>query len=284
MEPTDNNHPTDGQTAPQSPVIADELSEDDLRNVEQFLPDYGTFKSARSIATDTNSELEYVRFVLSVLVSANRAISRRGRSGGFSKPPVVVPVESASVDFNTSRDEAASQQRREADYYSEIADQIKLWLKDNGSIEAVAITAHQGAAQTGGKWSRPDIYAVVKRQFLYYHSSVFDYLSFEVKLYRDLAVNAVYEALNHRKQATKSYLVVIKADDKENQEVETIIADTCAAHGIGLFYVKANDMRFEQWDWKFDASRYEAEPIDIDNFLSIQFFNNDRFAELTKFR
>src|SRR5690348_5652942 len=83
------------------------------------------------------------------------------------------------------------------------------WAKDHRRDPlAVEITALQGRRATGGMWSRPDIVSVEVRTFAYVPGKYLEVATFEVKAANAINVQAVYEALAHRRAATHSYVLL----------------------------------------------------------------------------
>ncbi|MBT8226892.1 MAG: hypothetical protein HKP61_13185 [Dactylosporangium sp.] len=83
------------------------------------------------------------------------------------------------------------------------------WAKDHRRDPlAVEVTALQGRRATGGTWSRPDIVSVEVRAFAYVPGKYLEVATYEVKAANAINVQAVYEALAHRRAATHSYVLL----------------------------------------------------------------------------
>lgn len=99
-----------------------------------------------------------------------------------------------------------------------------------------------------------------------------DIISFEIKPFEGLNVTAVYEALAHRRAATRSYvLVYIPEDHIEAFENPILvdIADEANKHEIGLI-VATDPNDFDTWDIREDAGRVEPDPARMNAFIRNQ--------------
>ncbi len=146
------------------------------------------------------------------------------------------------------------------------------WAKDHRADPvAVEITAQQGRRATGGTWSRPDITSVEVRTFSYVPGKYLEVVTFEVKPYTAVNVQAVYEALAHRRAATRAYVLLHVPVDVAPQlnEIITDIAAVARGHGVGL--ITAEDpSNYETWEDRVDAERHEPDPERLDEFISAQ--------------
>jgi hypothetical protein len=103
------------------------------------------------------------------------------------------------------------------------------WAKDHRRDPlAVEITALQGRRATGGIWSRPDIVSVEVRTFAYVPGKYLEVTPFEVKAANAINVQAVYEALAHRRAATHSYVLLHVPDDQADHVADDV-ADVAEA-------------------------------------------------------
>jgi molybdopterin converting factor small subunit len=141
----------------------------------------------------------------------------------------VVPAEAP--------EEVAAALRRELDLYEPMQLVIGAeWAKDHRAKPlAVEVTAQQGRRATG-IWARPDIVSVEVRTFAHMPSKYIEVITFEVKPSDGISVQAVYEALAHRRAATRSD-VLLHVPAERRDELETAVADiseVARAHGIGV--------------------------------------------------
>lgn len=145
------------------------------------------------------------------------------------------------------------------------------WVPDKRfDSPAIEITARQGARETGGKWSRPDITLVSSTTYPYVPGKQFDVVTFEVKPSNAIDVTAVYEALAHRRAANRAY--VILHVPSINDTVKSLIDDVCdeaKRHGIGVIVVGKPD-DYGTWEEPVEALRNEPDPAKLNDFLSKQ--------------
>ncbi|MFG3601073.1 hypothetical protein [Micromonospora chersina] len=151
------------------------------------------------------------------------------------------------------------------------------WALDHRQdLLAVEITALGGSRPTG-IWSRPDIVTVEVRTFEYVPGKYLDINTFEIKTSRAVSVQAVYEALAHRRAATRSY-VLFHVPPDEAPRLEESIADVAAAarmHGIGV--VTAGDpCNYATWEELEEAHRVEPNPERLNDFVAEQLSEETR--------
>jgi len=135
------------------------------------------------------------------------------------------------------------------------------WSRDHRQdLLAVEITALGGSRRTG-IWSRPDIVTVEVRTFEYVPGKHLDVNTFEVKSPSAINIQAVYEALAHRRAATRSYMLLYIPPDKVEETKEAVeeVARVARMHGIGV--VTAGDPRdYDAWEEVEEAQRVEPDP------------------------
>ena len=146
------------------------------------------------------------------------------------------------------------------------------WVKDNRfRASLVEITAKQGKRDTGGKWSRPDIAIVAMTSYLYVPGKHLDVVTFEVKGADWIDVTAVYEALAHRRAATRAYVIFHLPEDKKDK-IEPILEQVCEEakrHGVGVIVIETLD-DYETWDERVEAVRTEPAPDRLNDFVAVQ--------------
>jgi hypothetical protein len=148
------------------------------------------------------------------------------------------------------------------------------WARDNRYRDfVVEITARQGRRDTGGRWTRPDLTIVSSTTLMFYPTKIFDVTTFEVKPTDMFDVTAVYEALSHRRAATRSYVLVhIPQEQQQQGTVQAAVEQVSAEakrHGIGLI-VAADAGTYGDWDVEVEAARHEPDPVLLNDFLSAQ--------------
>lgn len=135
----------------------------------------------------------------------------------------------------------------------------------------VEITANQGAKITGGKWTRPDVTVASYRTFAYVPGRHFDIITFEVKPYNSFDVTVVYEALGHRRAATRSF-ALIHIPDNRKFENEALINEICLEakrFGVGVI-VAAEPGNYDSWEELVEAVRHDPDPERLNEFLGQQ--------------
>ncbi len=135
----------------------------------------------------------------------------------------------------------------------------------------IEVTADGGSADTGGRWTRPDLVAVGLRGFTYVPDTQFELITFEVKRLSDLDVIAVYEAVAHRRASTHSYVLlelpgaVAKAQETKVERVAAVARE----QGVGIVtFGDPND--FETWEEIIPARRWDSPPEALNEFIEKQ--------------
>jgi hypothetical protein len=215
----------------------------------------------------------------------NRLIERgfletgRGRGGSVKRvAPEIAEPPFGQSETNTSElpnDQLSTSPNysNESNLYEPIATVLRnQWSKAQGFDNYfVEIPARQGSRLTGGKWTRPDIAVVGYKSFIYIPGRFLEVITFEVKPTYAADVSAVYEALAHRRAATRAYVIVhIPADVKADyKNVIAAIYEESKKFGIG-FIVAEDPADFDTWDLALDADRFEPEPKRLNEFIAIQ--------------
>jgi hypothetical protein len=154
----------------------------------------------------------------------------------------------------------------------------KEWALDHRTEPlAVEVTALQGGKATGGLWSRPDIVSIEVRTFAYVPGKHLEIVTFEVKAAHAINVQAVYEALAHRRSATRSY-VLLHVPNDQAADLEQLVADVtnvARSHGIGVV-TAADPGDYQTWDERAEAARVEPDPERLDTFIAVQLSDKTR--------
>lgn len=190
------------------------------------------------------------------LIDDGHLLRGRGRGGSVRR---AVPV-----------DEPRRIHERESDLYDPLRRTLKNeWSHDRWKESpTVVVTAHAGRADTGGRWTRPDITCVGIRRFRYVPGVHLDVLTFEVKLLTTLDVSAVYEALGHRRAATEVYVLVYAPFGWTEGRLGPVI-DAADANGVGLILLEKTDDT-ETWEELLEAARTTPDPSALDQFIHVQ--------------
>jgi len=202
------------------------------------------------------------------LVNTGALVLGKGKGGSVRLPEEEQPHEASPEQQDEAR-------IKEAGTYQKIKQLLeKEWVKDqrfNNSL--VYETAHQGRRSTGGKWTRPDLIVISLTKFLYVPKPQFEVITFEVKTFDNIDITAVFEALAHSKNATRSY-VLLYAEENQLQssdgcELLSNIGDEAKRHGIGL--VTLTDLNnYGAWEERVEAKFHEPSPAALHDFISSQ--------------
>ncbi|MGB7795113.1 MAG: hypothetical protein WBL53_02460 [Pseudonocardiaceae bacterium] len=215
------------------------------------------------------------------LVDKGLVVRGRGRGGSVriteienSTDTVTVPVAVGIDSIVGTGDQIESVMRREIELYKPMADVIRQgWARERrASPLAVEVTALQGRRATGGIWSRPDIVSVELKTYAYVPGKYLEVVTFEVKHADAANVQAIYEALAHRRNATHCYVLLYVPKEQSEGWYATIIDDVWAvarSHGIGLI-VAAKPDDYETWEELEPAQRVEPDPSRLDEFIATQ--------------
>jgi hypothetical protein len=140
------------------------------------------------------------------------------------------------------------------------------WLRERGfDRHLVERTSSQGSRATGGAWSRPDLTIVGYKTFAYLPTKYLDVVTFEIKPAHEISVKAVYEALSHRRGATRCYVVL----HTPNQvELDDVISEA-KKFGVGVITISDFETK-DGWLEEVEADRIEPDPERLNNFISVQ--------------
>lgn len=178
--------------------------------------------------------------------------------------------------------ESAVQYEHERALWEPMAEVIRNdWASDRQDKPVVVeVTAAQGSRDTGGRWTRPDIVSVSVNTYAYLPGGKFlQVTTFEVKPSDAIDVTAVYEALQHRRCATHSY-VLLHVPDDEFPVLEDRIRELCEvarSHGIGVV-VAGDPSDYSTWEEREVAQRVEPDPARMDEFISSQLAGKRQIA------
>lgn len=141
------------------------------------------------------------------------------------------------------------------------------------------ITASMGRAETGGKWSRPDIAVLATKSFPYFPGRQFDIITFEIKPSGQTDIQGVFESLSHQQFANKAYILFhledrdIADNFAEKQPNADRILGTAKKHGVGLI-ITTDIADFDTWEELVPAERHIPDP-DLANRFITKCFSDD---------
>jgi len=206
----------------------------------------------------------------------NEGVVQKGRGRGGSVSLTKVEEAEEQPEYQAEKDLYDPASKVIQDPF--LSDLDLATMGDRNSL--VEITANQGGKKTAGKWTRPDITAVVVRKFKHQPVKALDVLTFEVKAKDGLAIDAVYEALSHSKVATFAYLLIyIPSEDFDAHPDRPRVEEACTMHGIGLI-IAADIASFSEWETRIAAKRLTPDPGETDRFIDVQLSksNKDKIA------
>ncbi|MEV6597575.1 hypothetical protein AB0M36_11995 [Actinoplanes sp. NPDC051346] len=251
------------------------------------LPPDGTAASNPTLQKKLGWDSDRYFHARDALVDATLIVRGRGRGGVVRRVATDSPAEerTVAVVVETTSDVATTAATVEAVIKNELAlyDPMRHviandWAKDHRRDPlAVEITALQGRRSTGGTWSRPDIVSVEVRTFAFVPGKYLEVASFEIKAANAINVQAVYEALAHRRSATHSYVLLhVPADQAEQLEEDVAdVAEAARTHGIGVI-TAADPDDYNTWEDREEARRIEPDPERLNNFVATQLSEKTR--------
>ncbi len=234
------------------------------------IPDDGTTIGNMALVNDLGWEEDKYWSVRNELVTDGIISIGRGKGGSVYKISV--------AKKRKKKEKYEKLYGKERSLYEPFRNVIsEKYIKDKDiKNHIVQITANQGAKDTGGKWTRPDVVIVAVNTYSYLPGKIMDIISFEIKAYNDFGVSGVFETAAHSKYATKSYLCVYLPDEWDNEAPEyERIKSECERFGIGLMYFNdPND--YSTYDILVEPKRSSPDPFDMDQFISIQITDRNK--------
>lgn len=233
-------------------------------------------KALREKLGDTWTEDLYWA-IRSRLIERGQLEAGRGRGGSVRLVPApqVQPAQPQPAEQPARQADAhvAPDYTKETALYEPISNVLRNnWSKEQGFDNyLVEVTAKQGSRATGGKWTRPDVTVVGYKTFPYLPGRFLEVISFEVKPTNTLDITAVYEALAHRRSATRAYVVghVPEAADTDMQNEVEAVTEEAKKLGIGVI-IADDPADFDTWEVLLDADRVEPDPGRLNEFIARQ--------------
>jgi hypothetical protein len=211
------------------------------------------------------------------LVDKGLVLRGRGRGGVIRRSNATQPGGEHVVAVVVEGDPADKEMieaaiTNELGLYSPMRDVIERdWARERRQdLLAVEITA-LGGRRPDGIWSRPDITTVEVRTFEFVPGKHLDVNTFEVKSHNAVNVQAIYEALAHRRAATRSYVLFYIPPDRAGALKDDLddVAAVARTHGVGVV-TAADPNDYDTWDELEEAQRVQPDPEKLNNFIAAQ--------------
>ncbi|WP_298329948.1 hypothetical protein [Asticcacaulis sp.] len=199
--------------------------------------------------------------------------SARGRGGVvfLTDTAKTTSADAAPGDASAAKEE--EEYAKEFEYYDKLLPTIKRdWVESEGFDDSVVELTASKRVRGAGRWTVPDIVIVGKIVRQYVPGFEFTVQSIEVKRFESADALSVFEALNHRRAAHYSFLLIVnfpkKPTDKENERFGQI-SQLCEEHEVGLVVVKKGDeLDYEAWEFPVEISNStEPDPYNLDGFI-----------------
>lgn len=209
------------------------------------------------------------------LIEDGKLITGRGKGGSIRRAPIEQEPDAAEVveaAAETGLPEGAPFPDENSLYDTMLTVIRDRWVLDQPFDQVLVEKTDRGGRRADGVWTRPDITVAAMTSYTFVPGRHFDVVTFEIKHYSGLNVTAVYEALAHRRAATRSYLLVYVPDDQlEAFETPMLveIAEEANRHGIGLI-VAGDPSDFDTWDIREDADQLQPDPVRLNAFIRNQ--------------
>lgn len=214
------------------------------------------------------------------LVDRNELELGRGKGGSVHRvKPSLSAIDAATQRVEVRGARAPDQplveapgRVREDELYDPVAETLRsAWAKDMRYRDVILeVTARQGKRDTGGKWTRPDITMATMTTLLFVPGKLFEVVTFEIKPSNSIDVTAVYEALAHRRTASRSYVWLHVPDREAADEALEVIVDEAKRHGIGVI-IASDPKAYDTWEELVEATRGDPDPQKLNDFITVQF-------------
>ena len=226
------------------------------------------------------------------LIDAGSLVVGRGKGGSVRRlieeaGPGPQEAEVQAVEPAAAEPAAADPFADEASLYAPVTDVIRnRWIQDQPFDQVLVEQTDRGGRRKDGIWTRPDVTVAAMTSYTYVPGRHFDIITFEIKRHSGFNVTAIYEALAHRRAATRSYVFVyIPENLQDTFENPTLvdISEEASKHGIGLI-VASDPSDFDTWDIREDAVRVSPDPARLNAFIRNQMSEGSREQIVRWFR
>lgn len=207
------------------------------------------------------------------LLIDNKELALGRGKGGSVRRTKAIEFKATAEDQTTDARTGTASQVDEQQLYPRIARVLREEWSNDLRLEQFFVeqTAKQGSKSTGGKWTRPDLVLVSVTTFQNLWGRFVDVTSFEVKTHNNFDVTAIYEALAHRRAATRAYVLISVPPENADGLSERLddMLEEATRHGIGLI-VAADVSSYSTWDVRADPQVSQPDPETLDEFLETQ--------------
>ncbi|MDE4134715.1 hypothetical protein PXK00_16480 [Phaeobacter sp. QD34_3] len=227
--------------------------------------------------------------VRSKLIEDGQITTGKGRGGSIRRVTLASTTDPTHDGDSSSAPETLADEKfpNELSLYPPILDVLRdRWVKDQPFDQFIVENTAQGGRRADGVWTRPDVTVASMTTYTYVPGRHLDIVSFEIKHYSGFNVTAVYEALAHRRSATKAYVLVYIPDDKSSMYEDSILSDVqdeAARHGIGLI-VAGDPTDFDTWDIREEGITHQPDPSRLNSFIRNQLSEGTRDQIVRWFR
>lgn len=243
----------------------------------QHVPDVGTIGNGnlRTTLTTVNDAwtVNIYWFIRNRLVEQGKILRGRGYGGSVRRPPV------AQAGADAEARPGAAQPQAEQHLYDPMLSVIKEnWPRDYEFDAVIVVNTAHGGARPDGRWSRPDLTLAGYKTYPYVPGRHFELITFEIKTWEGVDVTVVYEALAHRRAATRAYALLYVPGDRRADlasEIEEICSEARRV-GVGVIVAETQD-NYDTWDELVEALRHDPDPQRMNDFLTAQ--TNAAFKE-----
>lgn len=226
------------------------------------------------------------------LLDRGELITGRGKGGSVRRPVVAAALEPPMIQLGDPIREGGQAFVQdpypdETALYEAITTVVReRWVQEQSFDQVLVENTNRGGRRRDGIWTRPDLTIAAMTSYTYVPGKHFDVISFEIKHHTGFNVTAIYEALAHRRAATRSYVLVYIPDGLlEAFENPTLaeITDEASRHGIGLI-VASDPANFDTWDIREEATRINPDPSRLNAFIRNQLSEGTRDQIVRWFR
>lgn len=222
-----------------------------------------------------------------LLIDEGQLSTGRGRGGAVYRIMDVKPIAIPSSKKKKTK------KKKEQELYAPFYKVIEASWARSKNIKpgqfVLNITANQGKAKTGGKWTRPDISLIHVQTLPFYPTKILDVITFEIKTEDNWGIEGVYETASHSVFANKAYYAihlpkgepteehsdwVEKRSQSVDQQYSGVELDLfgrvkkeCERFGVGLM-IFSDPGNWGTYDTLIEPERRIPDPEEVSKFIS----------------